>query len=291
MRRIMLIDDDRLLIDVLCKELSGSEIEIVAVEQGLIPSKAPDLDRIVEDVVAKNPDYILVDLDLVGDHKTLTHGYRLLRRLNEHPRVKGKFIAVITSHASKTSKASPTADQDAAGESLRNGAQVVISKEEILRDNRPDPYLLLKYLPGLEDITPPLPMILIFEDQSSMIQSYKEIFAGKANCRFQGVAVLTPELIRFISTQCNLVIVDLSLTTMDEEKGHSGLRLIREMRSHKELSTIPIVVCSKYVNPLGNGVDSDAVEAIRAGANDCFPKTPLPAAEDFLKHLSSMRIP
>ncbi len=279
MKKIMLIEDDKNFVDTLKEQLAERGIDLIEIEEGFKEGQAPDLEKIVQQTERKDPDYILVDLAL-GDTANVNPGLRLLRKLNENKRLKEKCICVISSHVSSKNYGA-TELRNHREQAEEYGAKKVISKEDITRDGEVIASLLLEELPGFEDET--LPRVMIFEDQHGMVAEYQKIFKGKARCNFQGVTKLTEQLATTIANDYDLVIMDLRLKPEDIGKTHSGLRLIREMRSRRELADTPIVVCSKYVNPEPGDIDEETDAALAAGANATFPKTPMPTAEEFLE--------
>ncbi len=280
MKKILLIEDDKSFIAAIKDQFRESEINILEIDERNYHMETLNLDRIVQQTEQIDPDYILVDLAL-GDTANVNPGLRLLRKLNESKRLKEKCICVLSSNvSSKSYGTSLTKNHREQAEEY--GAQKVISKEDIIRNGVVIASLLLEELPGFNET---LPKVIVFEDQHGIVAEYQKIFKGKARCNFQGTTKLTEQLVTTIANDYDLVIMDLRLSMSESGKTHAGLTLIREMRSRRELTVIPIVVCSKYINPEPGDIDEETDAALAVGANATFPKTPMPTAEEFLRYL------
>jgi len=280
MKKILLIEDDKEFIAAIREQLSDTEFKVLEITEGIRSDNIPKLDLIVEQTVKIDPDYIFADLDLIGDGNC-EHGLRLLRKLCSHPKLKEKWISVLSVYVAAR-EFGTVEMQNHKNIAETYGAKKVIYKEDIRRNNQIDAQLLLSHLPGFEEH---LPHVMIFEDQDRVIKEYEYIFRGKAICNFQRLSRLNKDLINTIlQFKPDLIIVDLRLVPIKEIKEYSGLRLIRDIRGSDRLPQMVIVVCSKYINPLPDDTyDPETTAALEAGADAAFSKTPFPTAEQFLK--------
>jgi CheY-like chemotaxis protein len=120
------------------------------------------------------------------------------------------------------------------------------------------------------------PRVLVFEDSPMARHDFTKTLAGRAVLMF-AVGSRNPEAMLF-QADPDLVIVDLNIDGSPE----TGVRIVRRI---KELTTAPIVICSKYVTPdLASRRKWFSHLRVPEGlVARVLPKLPFPTAEQLLE--------
>lgn len=119
-----------------------------------------------------------------------------------------------------------------------------------------------------------MPRVLLFEDSQACREQFQNVLRERAEL-FWAMDVRTAED-QLLRTDPDLVITDLNLF----EHPSSGVRLIRRI---KEVSNVPIVVCSKYISPMSPEESLSAQWGLPDGTvASILPKFPFPTADQLL---------
>ena len=126
-------------------------------------------------------------------------------------------------------------------------------------------------------------VIAIFDDSSDTLKRYSSILAGKTDSiQTYRTPELTPEIIRsLLHRPPDLIILDLLMGESKED----GYRLLSQLKENRQLSMVPVIVCSKLINSSVTGQEEKLLVESILGAGTAHPKVPdLPSAEELLRH-------
>lgn len=123
--------------------------------------------------------------------------------------------------------------------------------------------------------------VVIFDDATEALDRYENLFK-ESSVKLTKFRLPRVEREGLRKANPDLVIVDLLMGNSRED----GFLLLGKLLRVPELAGVPIVVCSKFVNPGGDDVTRNLIEA---GAVAAYGKYPMPDAKTFLHHARGHR--
>jgi PleD family two-component response regulator len=126
--------------------------------------------------------------------------------------------------------------------------------------------------------------IVIFDDSVDALKRFEKKFEGvKVEIQTFRTPFVDEDVLRkLIKFKPQLIVVDLILEGFKED----GYGLIKDLQEIEDVKDIPIIVCSKLINPSDLGL-AEKEECLKLpGVVAAYPKFPgYPSAEEFLKYI------
>ena len=238
-KRILLIDDDQISLEILRQALLQAGYEVMVASDGR---------QGLEKALSESPDLILLDLLLPG-----LDGYEICARLKEDPRYASIPIVMLTG-------VFITPEDMQRG--LQLGAERFLIKADAYIAKPPVYEQLLRevrMLLGEEGLptSSEKELILIVDDDGLIRQLLRETLTG------EGYPVVTAKdgqegWDRFQSSSPDLVLLDVQMPGLD------GLEVLQRIR--EQTADVAVIIITAY------GSESLSVEAMRQGADDYITK-------------------
>jgi len=261
MTKIMIVEDDPMLVEIYEKKLKDAGFDVNVVTKGLL---------VKDEAVAWKPELILLDVVLPD-----IDGFEILSIIKKVPEIKDIPVYVFSNLSAKEdidratglgaagflTKSSFTPSQ------LAEELKKIMNKVSVLgQETAPDALPAENTEIIVEKKEANGKKVLIIEDEDVFI----EIFGEKL--RQEGFEVIPAKNGRWGLSKAekggfSCILIDMAMPAMN------GLEAIKELRANEKSKDLPIIILSN------TALDSEVKEALETGANEYFIKTQITPGE------------